>query len=319
MCSLLTGSRNEPSGRGVRSRSGSLAVISWRLTQIQPLVPTKRMPLCWPSLFTTGPVDVVVPGRSHVDADAVRVAVPDVVVGEGGVSPGDGLGQLLAFDLAGRDKADRPVGDVQVVRAPVGHRAARVVVPVAEIRVAALRHVADPRRLPQPEVPVQRRGHRDLLERAVAHARGQPHLGPLDAADAAVSHELARQPEPLGAALLHAGLQHGPVLAHGLDHVPTLLDRQRQGLLGVDVLAGPRRGDVDQGVPVVRRGVDYGVDVLALEEPAEIRVLRRDLAARRELLGGCGRVARVDIADGDDVAVVCGVAQRRPFPCRRSR
>src|ERR1035438_10381511 len=250
------------------------------------------------------PVDVVVRGRADVNADAVLVEVRDLVPRQGGVAAADGLGQPLTLDLAGGRQAYRPGGDVEVVRAPVGHRAARVFVPVAEIRVAALRHVVGFWRLPQPEVPVEAGGDRGRLERALAQAGGQPNLGPPQVPDPAVADQLARQPEALGAALLRAGLQHDAVPAHGIDHVPALLDRERQGLLGIDVLAGLRGGDVDKRVPVVGGRVDDGVDVRPLEHPSEIRVLRGRLAADGEFPRGLGRVARVDVADGDDLAVV---------------
>ena len=64
---------------------------------------------------------------------------------------------------------------------------------------------------------------------------------------------------------------HDPVvLAGGLDHPPAFADVVADRLLDVDVLArlaGPDRG---QGVPVVRRGDRDGVDVLVVEDLAEV-------------------------------------------------
>ena len=63
--------------------------------------------------------------------------------------------------------------------------------------------------------------------------------------------------------------------AHLLHQALALVDRERERLLAVDVLAGPGGGDVDQRVPVVGRAVDDDVDVVALEQLAEIVELVR--------------------------------------------
>ena len=172
--------------------------------------------------------------------------------------------------------------------------------------MAALLEVVHLRRLAQPEIPVEPGGHRHWRERSLAQAARDEHGHLRQLADAAVPRQLARQPKELVAALLRAGLEHDAVLAHGLDHALALVDRQGQRLLGVDVLLGRRRGDVDDRVPMVRRRLDDDVDVLALEHATEVRELGRDFLVLRELLCRPRRVDLVDVAHGDDVAEPAG-------------
>jgi hypothetical protein len=46
------------------------------------------------------------------------------------------------------------------------------------------------------------------------------------------------------------------------------------GLLDIDILAGLHRPDAHQGVPVVRRGDRDDIDVLAVEDTAEVLDVR---------------------------------------------
>ena len=66
--------------------------------------------------------------------------------------------------------------------------------------------------------------------------------------------------------------------------------------------------DADLGVPVVGRADDHGVDVLAVEELAVVFVdVGLFLADALVVLGFFG-VAAVDVADGQEIAVVHGAA-----------
>ena len=69
---------------------------------------------------------------------------------------------------------------------------------------------------------------------------------------------------------VNADLDDPVVLPRRLDHRPALDDRHRQRLLDVDVLARVAGGDHLDGVPVVGRGDHDGVDILAIEDRAEI-------------------------------------------------
>ena len=75
--------------------------------------------------------------------------------------------------------------------------------------------------------------------------------------------------------LLAADLEDALVLARRLDHQPAFADREAHRLLGIDVLAGLAGVDADQRPPVVGRGRDDGVDVLAVEQLAIVLVRRR--------------------------------------------
>jgi hypothetical protein len=85
-----------------------------------------------------------------------------------------------------------------------------------------------------------------------------------------------------------------------------------QRLLAIDVLAGAGGEDAGDGVPVVRRGDDDGIDVFALEEIAEVGVRLTALELALALLGGVvvgghllGGVAALGdhVADGHDLDV----------------
>jgi hypothetical protein len=111
---------------------------------------------------------------------------------------------------------------------------------------------------------------------------------------------VANQPHGLdvvGAGALLAADRADALRSPGLvDHDAALAQHQRQRLLDVDVLAGPQRRHRHQGVPVVGRGDDDGVDVLVVEHLSEVvqgdhrgvrararaaRVRRRCAAGRR--------------------------------------
>ena len=132
----------------------------------------------------------------------------------------------------------------------------------------------------------------------------------------------ARRKFDIGA-LLAAALEDALVLLDRVAHGPALGDGQRQRLLAIDVLAGLRRQDDGHGVPVVRRADQDGVDVLAIEQFAEIDEGVAALVLARLLVGGVmlldetpGRFTAgdgaipvagafaVDVADGHDLHAV---------------
>ncbi len=97
--------------------------------------------------------------------------------------------------------------------------------------------------------------------------------------------------------LLHAHLADAVVHPRRLDDRRALLDRQRQRLLDVDVLAGRQRVERDWTVPVIRHGDEHRVDVLLVEERAMVFV---GLRALRRLLSALDLCA-VDVAETDEV------------------
>ena len=185
-------------------------------------------------------------------------------------------------------------------------------------------------------------------ERPAAQTGGQPDGDLLELADATVADQFAGHPETLAAALLGAGLQDDLVVAHGFDDVFALVDGESERLFGIDVLLRLGGGDVDQAVPVVRGAVDDDVDVVALQQLAEIGECVGHLAILGEGLDGAVEVlwstsqtatmspkrraflaspaAHAAAADqGDGRAVVgrsdrfCGFLRRVPVRVRQTR
>src|SRR5207249_1535002 len=110
------------------------------------------------------------PGAVAIRAGVLGVGVGDREVRVGVVAVGlvDRLGALgVDADRAAAVHAEAPLGDVVVVGAPVGHLAAGILVPPAELVVAALLDVVDRGGLAEPEVPVEPLGHRGRRERAL--------------------------------------------------------------------------------------------------------------------------------------------------------
>ena len=78
-------------------------------------------------------------------------------------------------------------------------------------------------------------------------------------------------------------LEDPPAALLRLDYGFAFGDRLHHRLLAIDVLAGVEGVDADAGVPVVRRGDDDGIDVLARQDLAV--VARREDAGRRTVRG----------------------------------
>ena len=101
-------------------------------------------------------------------------------------------------------------------------------------------------------------------------------------------------------ALLRTHLYHSLVFARRFHHALSFLHDAADGLFHVNVLAGLRGFHGEKRVPVVRRGHNHGVDVLAIENPPKVLVGFR-LAARG--LRGCVQVRLVDVAHGGNLGV----------------
>ena len=116
-----------------------------------------------------------------------------------------------------------------------------------------------------------------------------PRAGPDDLGQLGVQ---ARRPP------LEADLDDAVVLPRRLDHPPALTDGRGERLLGVDVLPGGAGGRHMDRVPVVGSGDDHGVDVLAVEQAAEV-------------LHPLRRPAEVGLSRGDALALVLEGARSR--------
>ena len=134
----------------------------------------------------------------------------------------------------------------------------------------------------------------------------------LDFADASVANEFAGAIELLPRALLRADLQD---LLGGRDliaHVTAFGDRQGRGLLQVDVFLRAHCVDGEDGVLMVGRADDDGVDVFVGEEFAIVVVAGDAVVGLAGLFGVVAvdeglaqfNAVRVEIADRDDVGLI---------------
>ena len=234
---------------------------------------------------------------------------------------------------AGLVEAEGPLGDVEVVGAPVAVVAgAEVVVEAPEHRVEgvdaarrALVGVGRPRRGAEPHVPVHvgvrgalGLGVVDVGEEAVglrgaAEERGVGALAVvavdvLHVADEAVADDHAGRAELAARALPGAGLEDALVLLLGLHDELRLLDAVGEGLLAIDVLAGLHRLDGHVGVPMVGGDDDDHGDRLVLDDLAEVGLGLAD--ARVGLLLLVGGVGVVDALGAVLAADAVAVAHR---------
>ena len=202
--------------------------------------------------------------------------------------------------------AHEPVGNIYVVRAPVGDQAAAVLVPRAEAEAARLESPLGRRTLPH--VPVET-GRNRLL--GLLGTRVRPGLHDADvgdvAQDAAVD-DLLGLGEMIPASLLRADLDDLFALLIGVEHRVEPHDRVGRRLLDIDVLARRDRIDGLLRVPVVGRRDEDRIDVLAVEDAAMV-------ADHVELEGLPRRVhplielGLVDFRGGQELAV--GMARER--------
>ena len=193
---------------------------------------------------------------------------------------GVGIGGRNHFHRAAVVHAQAPLGDVQVVCAPIAHHAAAILLEIAPIgkkpiaAAARTQHgvVAAQRRRAAPQVPIQSRLQGFLRQIARPAGIAEAALHVLNRADDAVAHQFARHAKFMHGTLHGAGLQDALVPLDGFDDFHGLVNVVRQRLLAIDVLAGAQRGQRDDRVPVVGRGDANRVNVLAGDEVGKIVV-----------------------------------------------
>ena len=114
----------------------------------------------------------------------------------------------------------------------------------------------------EPQIPVQTCWH--LLRGQVVRLGAVAHVGLHQRylAQTSLANNIGRMDELSHRTLHAAHLKYTVVLTHGLHQLLTLIDRERQGLLKIYVLARTARGDGDDGMLVVGRGDNHGVDIL---------------------------------------------------------
>ena len=125
-------------------------------------------------------------------------------------------------------------------------------------------------------------------------------------------NDLGRLAVMIGAVLLGADLHDAFVLPGGFDDGPAFADRGGQRFLDVHVLAGLAGVDAAKRLPLAVGGHDDRVDVLIVEQLAEI-VVRSDLLAA-DLPAGPGQSLRVQIADCRDANAPHGEEGRHQLP-----
>ena len=248
--------------------------------------------------FGTLELDAVRELAAHDHVHAVRIEglglertvdVPQALLRELGLAPDLDRPRVLGVH--------RPVRGVEVVRAPARDHAgtellaaqpARAV--VALLGVDALLGVVDVRRRAEPRLVIQVLRHRHLRLVVARRVAGQADVHRLQLADAAVADELGRVAELRRRTLLAADLEDAAAALDGVAERAALGDRERGGLLQVDVLAGLDGRDRRQRVPVVGRADHDGVHVLAREQVAVVAVGPHALVRLARLL----RVVAVD-------------------------
>ncbi len=117
-----------------------------------------------------------------------------------------------------------------------------------------------------------------------------------------VADEFAGEAKALAAALLRARLENNFIVAHGLNDVPALVNRERERLLAVHIFFRLGRPDVDERVPMVRRRLHDGVNVVAFQHLAEVAVCRGSFAVFREPPRRLARIFLVHVAHRQNVA-----------------
>ena len=215
--------------------------------------------------------------------------------------------RALAFDprRAGVQPADRPLGNIDMVGTPIGELAAGVLDPPAERPMRPLRAVRPLRRRALPELVIEPLGDRLRRERAAVEPRVDADADRADLTEPPGPHQrdrLGKAASDLGP-LLRADQQRASGPFGLANEVAALGDGDGRRLLEVHVLAGPERVDRHLRVPVIGRGDDDGIDVLAAEQVAIVghAVERR---ARRvgEPFGGVVAGDAVDLGQRDQAA-----------------
>ena len=167
--------------------------------------------------------------------------------------------------------------------------------------MAAFLDVGDVGGRPLPEIPVEPLGNFSRGERTADRIVADSRLDGVNLADSAIANELAGEAISRVGALLASGLEDFVVLARCLVHRLAFLDRQGQGFFAVDVAPRLHRGDRRQRVPVVDRADGHRVEILAVEQLAEVVVLG---AIRSDSRGGLVASLVVNVANRDELDAV---------------
>ena len=125
---------------------------------------------------------------------------------------------------------------------------------------------------PEPALVVEAAGYGKHFGGAAGRAGRGPDVDVLQFADAAVAHQFAGQSEGVRGTLLGAELEDALATVDFLAQRPVLRDVDAERLFHIDVFAGANRGQRRQHVPMVGRGNQEGVNVLASDDLLEVGV-----------------------------------------------
>ena len=229
--------------------------------------------------------------------------------------------------------SNRPLGNVDVMRAPVGQLAARVFVPPAKLVMTSRLFllpllpdaVIDQRRLAEPLLPIQVFWHVGLGNRL---ARRRAANGALDALDLPQPSRPAERDRPqetmnlrlvvvVFAPLLSADLKDAIRFVKHLANLLAFSNGQRQRLLAVNVFPSLHRFDGDFRMPMVGRDNGHHVDVFAVEYLAVVFKDGNLVLAFGLLLCRPG-VFRIDVADSNRVGILLCLADNLPPAAARA-
>lgn len=207
-------------------------------------------------------------------------------------------------------EADGPGGDIDVMGAPVGEFSAGILVPPAELVMAAFFGVIDLRSLAEPLVPIEfgRRsgGFEGAADLAAVDADGdlsdfaQESL--LHHVDGAGEHALTYENAACGALLRADGKDAVGIFPASVADELVFFEREGQGLLAKDMFSGLEGFDGDFDMPVIDRVDADDVDVFAVENFTVISVGVGFAPADRGMVFGFRGMSGIDVADGQDIA-----------------
>ncbi len=184
--------------------------------------------------------------------------------------------------------------------AEVAERPAAKVPPTAPVEVHPFRAVVPPGHGPDPLVVVEPRRHGGRGGQRLGFPGGtRPMMHLVDVPDDARARQLGHAPVVVRGVDLVPGLGGQLGLAGHLHQAADLADGVGQRLLAIDGAPALEGRDGDDGVGVVRRGDHDAVEVLAVEQAAEVGA-----GERTGKLGGGGvQPPGINVAERHDVLV----------------
>ena len=150
---------------------------------------------------------------------------------------------------------------------------------------------------PQPHLPVEIGGNGFRHKGAALWSGGEVRFHILEFSDAPITHQLTRHSELRVGALLRTNLKDFLRVVCHTNELLSLVNREGERLLAVDVFARSKGGGSNNGVPVVGSTDHNRINVFALQDFAEIVILR---AVGSEPGSGFLQMLLVNVTNRDD-------------------